>query len=304
MTELALPSTHLPIAVAAANNAVAPDSLVLYLLGMVAIIIIVFLAAAVVVLVRKEHIVLTPDQAKDAILQAEQRAQTIIADAAAEARQARLTVEKERMKALNEDHKEVERFLDAYRFHLEKTIKDLGYGIEKEHMRATSHFVEQLQNIEQRVALNADEAKHSMDSFTTQSGTLFDRLAFEIENVEKGIQHLASALEEAAANESDKNAETVRAEMRKIGEQTAQSVLKVAQGLDEALRLKLEDEFKSISDELDHYREARMRLVDEHILTLIEETAQIALHKQLSMQDQADLVYRSLEEAKQRGIFV
>jgi uncharacterized protein YpiB (UPF0302 family) len=262
------------------------------------------LIAILVVLARREHLSLTPERAKAAILAAEERAQAIVAEAAAEARRTRLAIEKERTKALNEDHNEIERFLDAYRFHLEKTIKELSYGVEKEHLRATSHFVETLQGIEERVSLNADEAKHSMDSFTTQSGTLFERLAFEIENVEKGIQHLALALEEAASNEADKNAEIVREEMRKIGVETARSVVEVARGLDEALKTNVEKEFASIKEELGKYRDARMELINEKLLLLIEETAQIALQKRLSMQDQADLVFRSLEDAKQRGIFV
>jgi uncharacterized protein YpiB (UPF0302 family) len=247
---------------------------------------------------------LTPEEARQVILKAEERAESIMAEAAAEARELRSSVEHDRMRALTEDQQSVERFLDAYRHQLDKAIKDLAYGVEKEHMRATTHFVEALQNIEQRVALNANEAKHSMDSFTGQSSQLFERLSLEIENVEKGIQHLALALEEAAANESDKNAEIVREEMRKIGEETAQSVLKVAKGLDEALQVNLEKEFTAITHELGKYREARMRLVNERILLLLEETAQIALQKKLSLKDQADLVYRSLEEAKQRGIFV
>lgn len=247
---------------------------------------------------------LTPEKAQDVILSAEEKAHAIIAEATAEARSVRSTIEKERMKALNEDRQGIDRFLDAYRFQLEKTIKELAYGVEKEHMRATGRFVESLQSIEERVSLNADEAKHSMDSFTGQSSALFERLAYEIENVEEGIRHLALALEEAAENESGKNAEIVRKEMQKIGEKTAASVVEVAKGLDTVLRKNLEKEFKSISEELEKYREARMRLINERILVLIEETAKIALQKQLSLQEQADLVYRSLEEAKQRGIFI
>jgi len=262
------------------------------------------LLLVVLMLVLRRRASLMPEKAQEVILNAEERAHAIVAEASAEARHLRTEMEKERTKALNEDHQEVERFLDAYRYQLEKVIKELSYGVEKEHMRATSRFVESLQTIEERVSLNADEARHSMDSFTNQSGTLFERLAYEIENVEKGIQHLALALEEAAANESDKNAEIVREEMKKIGEQTAKSVLSVAKGLDKALQVNLEKEFSTISDELTKYREARMRLINERILVLIEETAQIALQKQLSLQDQADLVYRSLEEAKQRGVFV
>ena len=255
-------------------------------------------------LMYRQRVQLTPEEARQVILKAEERAEAIVAEAAAEARDLRSSVERDRMRALHEDQQSVERFLDAYRNQLEKAIKDLAYGVEKEHMRATTHFVESLQHIEQRVALNANEAKHSMDSFTGQSSQLFERLSLEIENVEKGIQHLALALEEAAANESDKNAEIVREEMQKIGEETAKSVLKVAKGLDEALQVNLEKEFTAINHELGKYREARMRLVNERILLLIEETTQIALQKQLSLKDQADLVYRSLEEAKQRGIFV
>lgn len=251
-----------------------------------------------------KNLKLTPEKAQEVILSAEERAHALIAEANAEARSLRSTIEKERLRAINEDKQGVDRFLDAYRFQLEKTIKELAYGVEKEHMRATGKFVEALQSIEERVSLNADEAKHSMDSFTGQSSTLFERLAYEIENVEEGIRHLALALEEAAENESGKNAEIVRKEMQKIGEKTAASVVEVAKGLDEVLRANLEKEFKSISKELEEYREARMRLINERILILIEETAQIALQKQLSLQDQADLVYRSLEEAKQRGIFI
>ncbi len=267
-----------------------------------------FVSCALLVLVffliRRQGSALTPDKAKEVILNAEDRARSIVSEAVVEARHLRSTIEKDRIKSLSEDRQGIERFLDAYRYRLDKSIKELSYGVEKEHMRATSHFVESLQNIEGRVSSNADEAKHSMDSFTSQSSTLFERLAYEIENVEEGIQHLALALEEAAENESDKNAEIVREEMQKIGKETARSVVDVAKGLDEALRVNLEKEFKSISEELGQYRESRMRLVNERILVLIEETAQIALQKQLSLQDQADLVYRSLEEAKQRGVFV
>lgn len=253
---------------------------------------------------RSTYTSLTPEEAKRTIIRAEERAQNIIAEANAAVRQTRLEIEKERTRALNEDHESIERFLDAYRFRLDKMIKELSYGVEKEHLRATSRFVESLQSIEGRVSLNADEAKHSMDSFTTQSGALFDKLVYEIENVEKGIQHLSTALEEAAANESDKNAEIVRAEMRKIGEETARSVVAVARGLDETLRVNLEKEFNSMRDDIAKYRETRMRLIDERILVLIEETAHIALQKKLSMEDQSELVYRSLEEAKERGVFV
>ncbi len=273
--------------------------------GSVLCVILGLLVTILMVLLRRPtHTSASSEEVRRVITAAESRARDIVAEAEAEARRARLTLEEDRVRALSEEGESIERFLDAYRTNLDAAIKELAYGIEKEHARVTSHFVESLQRIEGRVSQNAEEARQSMDSFTKQSSALFDRLSYEIENVEKGIQHLALALEEAAANESGKNAELVRAEMRKIGEQTAQAVLKVAEGLNASLRVNLEKEFASITAELVAYRDARVRLINERLLSLIEETAQIALQKELPMQAQADLVYRALEEAKERGFFV
>jgi len=272
--------------------------------GVAIVIILLFLIAIIVLLRRKERALLVSEEAQALLAEAQEHAGRIVADASAEARKVRMAIEVERTRALNEDHQSIDRLLDAYRHHLDKAMKELSYGVEKEHMRATTRFVETLQAIERRVAQNADEAKESMDSFAAQSGVLFNHLTGQIENVEKGIQHLSVALEEAAANESDKNAQIVRDEMRKIGVETARAVTDVAHGLDSALRTNIEKEFASIAGELTKYREARMRLVDEHVLKLIEETAHIALQKKLTLEEQADLVYRSLEEAKERGIFM
>lgn len=255
-------------------------------------------------MVRDQRRALTTPATKEMLARAEQYADTIIADAEGEARSVRIEIEQARLQALEEDKVEVRHFIDAYGDKLDKAVEKLQYGLEQEHMRAVGNFVDALQGIEKRVAQNAEDAKQSMDSFTAQSSALFERLATEIENVEKGIQHLAVALEEAASDEADKNAELVREEMRHIGEATAKSVTTVAKGLDEELRKSLAHEFSSISSEIDSYRKARMELVNERLLLLIEETAQIALHKKLSMAEQSDLVFRALEEAKQRGVFV
>lgn len=276
----------------------------LLLAGVAIVIVLLFLVAIIVLLKRKERALLISDEARALLEEAQERANRVVADASAEARKVRMAIEVERTRALNEDHQSIDRLLDAYRHNLDKAMKGLAYGVEKEHMRATTRFVETLQAIERRVAQNADEAKESMDSFATQSGTLFTHLTNQIESVQEGIQHLSVALEEAAANESDKNAQIVRDEMRKIGVETARAVTDVAHGLDAALRANVEKEFSSIADELTKYREARMRLVDEHVLKLIEETAHVALQKKLTLEEQADLVYRSLEEAKERGVFM
>jgi hypothetical protein len=279
-------------------------SVPLTITAVVVVVSIIVLLVVLVLMLREQRRVLISPASKEMIQEAQRYADAIVAEAVEEARAVRADIEKDRLAALTEDKKEIERFIEAYSTRLDKAIEELGYGLEKEHMRATGHFVDSLQNIEKKVAQNAEDAKQSMDSFTTQSSALFERLAAEISSVENGIQHLAVALEEAASNEADKNAEIVREEMRHIGEQTAKSVTEVAQGLDEEMRRSLAQEFSTITKEIDAYRKARMDLVDERLLVLIEETAQIALQKKLNMAEQSELVFRALEEAKQKGIFV
>lgn len=268
------------------------------------VMVIVGLLVAIVMMLRTANSRYAAPATRQLLLEAEERADYIVAEALEEARTVRAEIEKERLQALNEDKNEISLFIQAYHDRLDKAVGDLAYALEKEHMRAAGHFVDSLQNIEKKVAQNADDAKSSMDSFTTQSSALFERLANEIGNVERGIQHLAIALEEAASDEADKNANIVREEMRNIGETTARSVTEVAKGLDAKLRENLAAEFSSITQEIDAYRKARMDLIDERLLVLIEETAQIALQKKLSMSEHSELVFRALEEAKQRGVFV
>lgn len=238
------------------------------------------------------------------IAEAEEHANEIVAKATEEARLLRVEIEKERLKSLDSDKLEFGKLIDSYGSRLDRSLQDVTYSLEKEHMRVTEHFVDALQKIEQRVSNNAIEAKESMETFSRQSGALFETLSAEIENVEKGIQHLAVALEEAAANEADRNVLLVKEEMKKIGARTAESVLEVAKNLDRALQENLEKEFASISTDVEKYRQGRMQLVDERILVLIEQTAVIALNKELSMAEHSDLVYRALEEAKEQGVFV
>ncbi len=238
------------------------------------------------------------------IVAAEHKANSIIEEAAAEARTLRIELEQERVKVLENDKRELRRVVEVYGDKLDRVLKELSYDIQKQHLDATKNFITALSRVEERVSDSGSQAQESMRAFSAQAGGLFEVMADEVDNVKKGIQHLAVALEEAAANESDKNLEIVRQEMRKIGSQTAASILEVAKGLDAMLKKNLEEQFAAISTEVEGYRRARLALVDERILTLVGETTQIALGKQLSMEEHADLILKALEEAKSSGVFV
>lgn len=241
---------------------------------------------------------------KKAIQTTEEKAKELITKATQEAESLRTKVQSEIMQATKADEIEVTRILKSYDERLAHLVDHLSTGIDKENARATLHFIETLQKMEAHVASDAKQTHETMKASLKQSGELFDRLSGEIQQVEDGIKHLMTALVEAATDETSKNVELVRQEMHKIGEHTASSVTSVAKDLEKVLEQNLAKEFASISTDVEKYRRARLELVDERILVIIEKTAQIALQKELSIQEQSELVYRALEEAKQTGIFV
>ena len=129
----------------------------------VAAILFVLLGSILFLLLKSNKAQLTTEDARSILRNAENKANAIIAEATAEARSARLKMEEDRTKALGQDMKEVEHFLDAYRFRLDKVIKELAYGVEKEHARVTGQFIESLQHLEERVSENAKQATGSMN---------------------------------------------------------------------------------------------------------------------------------------------
>ncbi|MBI2020460.1 hypothetical protein HYS94_03475 [Candidatus Daviesbacteria bacterium] len=60
----------------------------------------------------------------------------------------------------------------------------------------------------------------------------------------------------------------------------------------------IELEVKSARALIESYKQQQMKLIDENIVAMMEETLNVVLGKKLSLKDQLDLVYEALEKAK------
>ena len=60
----------------------------------------------------------------------------------------------------------------------------------------------------------------------------------------------------------------------------------------------IELELKATREMIETYRQGQLKLIDENIIAMLEKTLSIVLAKKLSLKDQIDLVYESLEKAK------
>jgi len=60
----------------------------------------------------------------------------------------------------------------------------------------------------------------------------------------------------------------------------------------------IELELKSARNLIDTYKEKQIRIVNENILAMLERTISLVLSRKLTLKDQTDLIYESLEKAK------
>lgn len=60
----------------------------------------------------------------------------------------------------------------------------------------------------------------------------------------------------------------------------------------------IELELKSARQLIETYKSQQLKLIDENILAMMEQTLNLVLGKKLSLKDQLDLIYEALEQAK------
>jgi len=60
----------------------------------------------------------------------------------------------------------------------------------------------------------------------------------------------------------------------------------------------IELELKAARNLIETYKDQQLKLIDENIIAMMEQTLNIVLAKKLSLKDQLDLVYEALEKAK------
>lgn len=60
----------------------------------------------------------------------------------------------------------------------------------------------------------------------------------------------------------------------------------------------IELELKAARSLIETYKEQQLKLIDENVIAMMEQTLNIVLGKKLSLKDQLDLIYEALEKAK------
>lgn len=157
------------------------------------------------------------------------------------------------------------------------------------------------------VAKSKVESKHveadyeeQLDALTQETQTMLTKYG---EHMDAELARLTDALEKRIAVGIQKNENFLQEETDKLSKQLASTFGTLEANAKEQIRSNVEAEFIGVKKVIETYRQERFALIDNELLSLIENTTQVALQKSLNLADHTDLLYKALEEAKSKGSF-
>jgi hypothetical protein len=146
-----------------------------------------------------------------------------------------------------------------------------------------------------------------LDVLSSEVKNVFSESTKKIQNLSEEISVGAKKQIQLSVNEVSK---TINGMTGNVHEQLDEGINKmvvelggVKTELSKKLNSMVDSEFSDFKKEMEDYKISRLKVVDEQIVTLVEETVRIALNNNLSKEDHRDIIYRALEEAKKEGVF-
>lgn len=186
----------------------------------------------------------------------------------------------------------------------EESIKLLGErkAESAESYKAYSDSLESLKNeLREALAGIVDEARGQSGEI---SETFLDNLKTQDEEMRGKIGVLSGELDGIPVRlreQSDVVMEKLNERLARAGEQLEHALLSTHEENTHKIGEYFEKEFEAAQRELEQYREGRKALIDAHIETLVRDVVRVALKKELTRPDHAELVRSALEEAKSAG---
>ncbi len=117
------------------------------------------------------------------------------------------------------------------------------------------------------------------------------------------LKRLVEGVEKRVASGIAKNEAFLQDETNKLSKQLSNTFTTLEANAKEQIRSNVEKEFIAVKKVVETYRQERFALIDNEIISLIENTTALALQKTLTLNEHTDLIYRALDEAKSKNTF-
>lgn len=214
------------------------------------------------------------------IKQSEHKANLILEQAQKEAREITAEAEKAGQKILGNYTDSSRASHDAF----VKNLEQFTHGLTSQLSDTTNNGMAQLQAV-------TSAAKQSLEkeqsSITAQVVVTLETAKSSSEMLQKKVSEAVLRMEENIASVSDNLAHKLQDEHTN---QTAHIQAHLQKALDAA------------ESQIESYQKSRIALLDRHIERLVEDITKRVLHKQLSIDDHAELARAALSEAKEHNL--
>jgi hypothetical protein len=158
------------------------------------------------------------------------------------------------------------------------------------------------------------EQVRQIEAVTTQAKDLLHTQTAAItqicENMRKNLTAQAQMAEKTLQDESARMGKTMseaeallQQTLVHAGEEAQKGYQALTEAVKKRLTTELEGEIEAARKAVIAYKEERFAVIDKEIVSLVEDTARLALHKSFSFDDHRGVILDALTEAKQKGVF-
>lgn len=267
------------------------------------------------------------------------KAEAIVDEAKTKSQEALMEVDKNVSKYLSERKAEIDSVHVEFVAQLEALRKDARTALSEASKKVSLFSDDISESAGKEIGRSVKEANLAIENVVNVTKGKIDaelgKLSEKIPLIDENLQEIASLNKDAkrklleGSESFTKISKELSEEARRNLDVSTKEACDVIKGLAEDARGHMKDDTNMIMGELSsardeisrHFRETlkvemdemkkeierhksdRLRVVDEHIVTLVEETASIALNTKLSRDDHRDVIHNALEEAKKRGAF-
>lgn len=125
--------------------------------------------------------------------------------------------------------------------------------------------------------------------------------------LEQALQEIVVDVHKEAFESGKQMSQSYQGQLKKISENSLSGFQTVTNDLELELSMAIknfrQELLSNVEKEVEQYKAAKMRRVDQASVVLVERIAQQVLNKSLTIEDHESLVIKSLDKAKKEGVF-
>lgn len=177
------------------------------------------------------------------------------------------------------------------------TEKDKIDGATLKAQQAIEKAAEQFQNylLNLRTEINNSKPTKISQAALQQTAKQVEK---SLTTTQTGFEQFLQDLKSAANETQSEAEEVVKQRVNQMFEKFEQDLSQFLTNTEQQSSKAIDMEIKSARSLIETYKIQQLALIDENIIAMLEKTLALVLNKKLSLKDQMELIYQSLEKAK------